>query len=51
MTVLLAFIKNYKFMKFSLQSHLTYINTKFECCNAFVNLDNVNVLNFEDGNV
>ena len=38
-------------LKFSLQTHLTHINTIFKYCHASVNLDNVHVLCLEDENV
>ena len=38
-------------LKFSMQTHLTYINTIFEYCHASVIIANVNVLYSEDGKV
>ena len=38
-------------LKFSMQTNLTHINTIFKYCHSSVNLDNVDVLYLEDGNV
>ena len=38
-------------LKFSMLTYLTHINTIFEYCLASVNVDNVNVLYLENGNV
>ena len=38
-------------LKFGMQTHLTHINTIFKYCHASVNLNNVDVLHLEDGNV
>ena len=40
-----------EYLKFSMQTHLTHINTIFEYCHASMNLDNVIVLYLEIGNV
>ena len=34
-----------------MQTHLTHINTTFEHCHVSVNLDYVDVLYLEDGNI
>ena len=38
-------------LKFSMQTHLTHINTIFEYCHASVNSDNLDILHLEDRNV
>ena len=38
-------------MNFTKQLHLTLINTTFKFCHASANLDNVNILYLENGNV
>ena len=38
-------------MNFTIQLHLTLINTIFKFCHALANLDNVNLLYVENGNV
>ena len=51
MGVSVSALEHCRQMKFRMQFHLTLINTIFKICHASVDLDNVDVLYLENGNV